>query len=62
MAKSLPIKIGVIMAGLLKAAVWLMVGVYEFCDANIAATDAFKRIEAAAKEIERLVRALKKTF
>jgi hypothetical protein len=61
MAKPLPTNTGVITSGLLRAATALQVGVYEFRDAEID-TEALKGIEAAAKEIERLVRALKKTF
>jgi hypothetical protein len=62
MAQSLPTNTGVITAGLLRAAVALQVGVYEFKDGNIDDTEAMKGIESAAKEIERLVRALRKTF
>ena len=61
MAQSLPTNTGVITAGLLRAAVALQVGVYEFKDSDDD-TLALRGIEAAAKEIERLVRALKKTF
>jgi hypothetical protein len=62
MARPLPTNTGIITAGLLRAAVALQVGVYEFKDGDIEDTEAFKGIEAAAKEIERLTRALKKTF
>ena len=62
MAHTLPTNTGVITAGLLQAATSLQVGVYEFKAGNISDTEAFKGIEAAAKEIERLVRALRKTF
>jgi hypothetical protein len=60
MAQALPTNTGVITAGLLRAAVALQVGVYEFREGDD--TIAMKGIEAAAKEIERLVRALRKTF
>ena len=62
MARYLPTNTGVITAELLRAAVALQVGVYEFKDGNIEDTEAFKGIEAAAKEIERYTRALRKTF
>jgi hypothetical protein len=62
MAQALPTNTGVITAGLLRAATALQVGVYEFKDSALDDTEAFKSIEAAAKEIERLTRALKKTF
>jgi hypothetical protein len=62
MAQALPTNTGVITAGLLKAAVALQVGVYEFNGGGIDDTEAMKGIEAASKEIERLTRALRKTF
>lgn len=62
MAQPLPTNTGIITARLLRAAVALQVGVYEFKDADIDDTEAMKGIETAAKEIERLVRALKRTF
>jgi hypothetical protein len=62
MGQPLPTNTGIITARLLKAAVALQVGVYEFKEGTIDDTEAFKGIEAAAKEIERLTRALRKTF
>ena len=62
MPKPLPTNTGIITDGLLRAAVALQVGVYEFKDGNIEDTEAFKGIEAAAKEIERYTRSLRKTF
>lgn len=62
MARALPTNTGVIKAGLLRSATALQVGVYEFGDGVIDDTKALEGIESAAKEIERLVRALKKTF
>jgi len=62
MAQPLPTNTGIITAGLLRAAVALQMGVYEFKDGDIDDTESMKGIEAAAKEIERLTRALKKTF
>jgi hypothetical protein len=61
MASALPTNTGVITAGLLKAAVALQVGVYEFKEGDDD-TIGMKGIEAAAKEIERLTRALRMTF
>ena len=62
MAQPLPTNAGVITAGLLRAATALQLGVYEFKDSVLDDTKAFQGIEVAAKEIERLVRALRKTF
>lgn len=62
MAQALPTNTGVITSGLLRAAVALQVVVYEFKDGDVEDTEALKGIEAVGKEIERLIRALKKTF
>ena len=62
MAKPLPTNTGVITSDLLRASTALQVGVYEFKEGSVEDTEAFKGIEAAAKEIERLVKALKRTF
>ena len=62
MAQPLPTNTGIITARLLRAAVALQVGVYEFKEGSIEDTEAMKGIEVAAKEIERLVRALRKVF
>lgn len=62
MARPLPTNSGTITSYLLRAATALQVGVYEFNDGDIEDTEAFKGIEAATKEIERLARALKRTF
>ena len=61
MARALPTNSGVITDGLLRAATALQVGVYEYKDGDDDVL-AMKGIETTVKEIERLARALRRTF
>jgi phosphopantothenate synthetase len=62
MPKPLPTSTPVITDGILRAAAALVVAVYEFKDADIDDMQAMANIESISKAIDRLTRALRKTF